>query len=322
MSGLSRINKSAYILSIALAIAVAPLFITGVISPLFAEEKIQPQTVFKSPEEAMQSLIKSIKANDMQKALLILGAEGKDVIYSGDEVADKNKRAKFVKSYDEKVNFVKDNNIVSVIIGKDDYPMAIPIIKKDEGWVFDTKSGVQELLKRRIGRNELKAINSCRSYVQAQREYASADRTQEGIIQYAQKFCSTFGRRDGLYWEEEEGQLPSPLGPLFVAASQEGYTLGEVCMISPRPYQGYHYRILTSQGPNAPGGEYDYLINGHMVGGFALIAWPAEYGVSGIMTFIVNQNGIVYEKDFGSRSAEIAKAMKKYDPDPSWSIAQ
>jgi len=298
------------------------LFIAVVFSPLLAAQEKAAQIVFHSPEEAMKVFVEAIQADDMQKVLAILGPQGKDIIYSGDEVADKNNHAKFVKSYQEKVNFVKDKDVVSVIIGKDDYPLAIPIIKKEGGWVFDINTGLQELLKRRIGRNELSAINACRTYVQAQREYISAQRSQDGIMQYAQKFCSAPGKRDGLFWQEAQGEPPSPLGPVFVAASQEGYTPGEVCMISPAPYHGYHYKILAAQGIDAPGGQYSYLINGYMVAGFALIAWPAEYSVSGVMTFIVNQNGIVYEKNFGPRTDELARAVTEYNPDSTWSRAE
>ncbi|MDO8662858.1 MAG: DUF2950 domain-containing protein [Candidatus Omnitrophota bacterium] len=298
------------------------LFTAVTLFVFFAPGGVQAQTVFQSPEEAMEMLVKAAKSNDAEKMLAIFGPEGKDIIDSGDAVADKNNRAKFAKSYKEKVNFVDDNGTVSVILGKDSYPMAVPIVKKEAGWVFNTADGLQELLKRRIGRNELRAISSCQAFVQAQREYAGIDRDMDGVMQYARKFCSEPGRRDGLFWEETEGEPPSPLGPLFVAASKEGYVVGEVCMISPAPYHGYHYKILTAQGANAPGGAYSYLINEHMVAGFALAAWPAEYAVSGIMTFIVNQNGIVYEKDLGPDTDKILGAMVGYNPDSTWSRAQ
>jgi len=305
------------------AAMAAFLFIAAaVFSPLLAAQEKAAQIVFHSPEEAMKVFVEAVQADDTQKMSAILGPQSQDVIYSGDEVADKNNRAKFVKSYQEKINLVKDKDTVSVIIGKDNYPMAIPIIKQAGGWVFDTNTGLQELLKRRIGRNELNAIGACRAYVQAQREYISAERNQDGIMQYARKFCSEPGKRDGLFWQEAPGEPPSPLGQLFVAASEEGYTPGEVCMISPAPYRGYHYKILTAQGIDAPGGQYSYLINGHMVAGFALLAWPAEYSVSGVMTFLVNQNGIVYEKNLGPQTAEIIKTITEYNPDPSWSRAE
>jgi len=299
---------------------ISSLFI--VCSLLFAAAETATRIVFPTPEEAMKALVDAVRSQDTEKELSILGPKGNEVISSGDKVEDKNNRERFVKSYEEKVNFVKDNNTASVIIGKDDYPMAIPIVKRANGWVFDTEAGLDELLKRRIGRNELNAIKACGAYVQAQKEYADSVRTQDGIIQYARKFCSSSGTRDGLFWNVAEGEPASPLGPFFVAASEEGYTPGEVCMIAPEPYHGYHYRILTAQGANAPGGMYSYIINRHMVAGFALIAWPAEYGSSGIMTFIVDRNGTVYEKNLGPKTAEIARDIKEYDPDPSWSRAE
>ena len=306
------------------ALAVIALVLCiGVLSrPLFAEQTAGTQTVFQSPEEAMKAFVDALQADDTQKIMTILGPDSKDVVYSGDEVADKNNHAKFIKGYQEKVKFVADKDRVSVIIGNDNYPMAIPLVKKDAGWVFDTSAGRQELLKRRIGRNELIAIKVCQNYVQAQREYSSVDRDLDGIMQYAQRFCSNPGKRDGLYWEAPETEVPSPLDPLVAAAAGEGYTSGAVCPITPAPYHGYLYKILPGQGPDAPGGAYSYVINGNMVAGFALVAWPAQYGVSGVMTFIVNQNGIVYENDLGAGTDEAAKAMTNYDPDSAWSRAK
>jgi len=286
---------------------------------LFAEQQ-QAQTVFASPSEAMETLVAAIQADDRQKILSIYGPAGKDVVSSGDEVADKNNRAKFVKAYKEKVDFVEDKGRVSIILGQDNYPMAIPLVRKDTGWIFDTQAGLQELLKRRIGRNELSSIKACQSYVQAQQEYARLSQALDAIVQYAQKFCSEPGKHDGLYWEVPEGQAKSPLGPAFAAATEEGYQAGQTCYFA--PYHGYRYKILTAQGTAAPGGAYNYIVNKHMVGGFALVAWPAEYGVSGVMTFIVNQNGIVYEKNLGPRTSEIAKAMKEYNPEPAWRRAE
>jgi len=322
MFGLNKIEKIESVYFSAFIVVVVLLFAGVVFGPLFAEQAFQTQTVFQSPEEALTALVGTVQAEDMQKVLTILGPEGKDVISSGDEVADKNNRAKFVNAYQEKVNFVKDKDKVTVIIGKDDWPMAIPLVKKDSGWVFDTHAGLQELLKRRIGHNELRAIKACQGYVQAQREYVSADRDLDGIMQYAQKFCSAPGKRDGLYWEVAEGEPLSPLGPSFAAAAGEGYQSGKACFISPTPYHGYLYKTLTAQGSSALGGAYNYIINGHMVAGFALVAWPVEYGVSGVMTLIVNQNGVLYEKNLGPNTDKIVKAMKNYNPDAAWSRAQ
>jgi hypothetical protein len=225
-----------------------------------------------------------------------------------------------VKAYQEKVDFVKEKeDRVSVIMGNDNWPFSIPMMKTAEGWKFDTKAGREEVLNRRVGRNELDAIKVCRAYVEAQREYAITDRERDGIIQYAQKIASDSGRRNGLYWHAGEGEVPSPLGPLAAKAAAEGYRRAAD---KPTPLHGYYYKILKGQGMNAPGGAYQYVINGHMVAGFALVAWPAEYGVSGVMTFIVNQNGIVYQKDLGPKTDGIAKAMTLYNPDRTWSRAQ
>jgi hypothetical protein len=252
--------------------------------------------------------------------LAVLGPEGEDMIDSGDKVQDKNTLDRFVKSYQERVDYVKEKeDRVSVIIGNDNWPFPIPIVKKGEGWVFDTKTGREEMLNRRIGRNELSTIRVCLGYVEAQREYASTDREQDGIVQYAQKFASDKYRRNGLYWEATEGEIPSPLGPFAVKATAEGYRrAGD----RPTPYHGYYFKILKGQGKDAPGGAFSYVINGHMVAGFALVAWPAGYGVSGVMTFIVNRNGTVYQKDLGPKTEGIVKAMTLYNPDRTWSRAQ
>ena len=282
---------SAVIVAVSVAVAVFVL-------PISAQEV--KQKAFGSPEEAMKALVEAVQAGDTKGMMAILGPEGEDIISSGDEVADKNARERFVKAYQEKVDFVKEKeDRVSVIIGNDHWPFPIPIVKKGEGWVFDTKAGREEVLNRRIGRNELNAIQVCRAYVEAQREYASTDRERDGIIQYAQKVWSDPYRRNGLYWEVGEGEMPSPLGPFVAQAAEKGYTKkGD----KPIPYHGYYYKILKGQGKSAPGGAYQYVINGHMVAGFALVAWPAEYGVSGVMTFIVNQNGTVYQKDLGPKT--------------------
>jgi hypothetical protein len=298
---------------VAVSVAVALLIL-----PVSAQEV--RQKVFGSPEEAMKALVETVQSSERKDVLAVLGPEGEDIISSGDEVADKNTREKFVKDYQEKVDFVKEKeDRVSVIMGHDNWPFPIPIVKKGEGWVFDTKAGREEVLNRRVGRNELSAIRVCLGYVDAQQEYASTDREQDGIIQYAQKFASDKDRRNGLYWEPAEGEIPSPVGPFAARAAAEGYRrAGD----KPTPYHGYYYKILKGQGKNAPGGAFSYVINGHMVAGFALVAWPAEYGVSGVMTLVVNQNGTVYEKDLGPKTEGIVKAMTLYNPDRTWGRAQ
>ena len=278
------------------------------------------QKAFASPEEAMKAFADAVHATDTEGVIAILGSEGEDIISSGDPVADKEVQNRFVKEYREKVDIVREKeDRASVIMGNDNWPFPIPIVRKDGGWVFDTKTGREEVLNRRIGRNELNTIQTCLAYVEAQREYASTDREGDGIIQYAQNIWSDPGRRNGLYWETQEGELPSPLGPFAARAAREGYRgKGD----KPVPYRGYYFRILKGQGRSAPGGAYQYLINGHMVAGFALLAWPAEFGISGIMTFIANQNGTVYQKDLGPKTETLAKAITLYNPDRTWKKAQ
>jgi len=287
------------------------------ILPLSAQEV--KQKVFGSPEEAMKAFAEAAQAGNIKGLMAILGPEGEDILFSGDEVVDKADRERFLKRYQERVDLVKERDRVAVIIGTDYFPFAIPIVRKGEGWVFDTDAGNEEVLNRRIGRNELAAIQVCEAYVEAQREYASTDRERDGIIQYAQKIVSDEGRRNGLYWKAAEGEIPSPLGPFAAKASAEGYKRKDD---KPVPYHGYYYKILKGQGMNAPGGAYNYVINGHMVAGFALVAWPADYNVSGVMTFVVNQNGTVYQKDLGPKTESLAKAMTLYNPDRTWKRAQ
>jgi hypothetical protein len=307
-----RMYRNASIAMVAVSVAVALLML-----PVSAQEV--KQKVFGSPEEAMKAIAEAVQAGDVKGVMAILGPEGEDILSSGDEVADKADRERFLKRYQEKVDLVRDRDRVSVILGNDYFPFAVPIVKKGRGWVFDTKAGREEVLNRRIGRNELAAIQVCLAYVEAQREYASTDRERDGIIQYAQKVMSDPYRRNGLYWEAGEGEIPSPLGPFFAQAAEKGYTKkGD----KPIPYYGYYYKILKGQGMSAPGGAYKYVINGHMVAGFALVAWPAEYNVSGVMTFVVNQNGTVYQKDLGLKTEEVAKAMTLYNPDRTWRRAQ
>jgi hypothetical protein len=304
-----------YVSAVVVAASVA---VALLVMPVSAQEG--KQKVFGSPEEAMKAFVEAAQAGDAKSMMAILGPGGEDIISSGDEVADKNIRERFVKDYEEKVDFVKEKeDRVSVIMGNDHWAFPIPIVKMAEGWVLDTKAGREEVLNRRIGRNELNAIQVCRAYVEGQREYARTDRERDGIIQYAQKLWSDPYRRNGLYWEVAEGEIPSPMGPDVARAAEEGYTKKRDKRL---PYHGYYYRILKGQGKSAPGGAYQYVINGHMVAGFALVAWPAEYGVSGVVTFVVNQNGMVYEKDLGPKTEALAKAMTLYNPDRTWKRAQ
>jgi hypothetical protein len=277
------------------------------------------QKVFASPQAAIQAFVEAARAGDKESLLAILGPEGDEIISSGDPVADQADRDRFLKAYEDKVELAPEgNDRMEVVLGHDNWPFPIPIVKGDQGWFFDTQAGKEEILNRRIGRNELDTITVCQGYVDAQREYASTDRELDGIIQYAQKVISDPGKRNGLYWEPAEGEAPSPAGPFVARAAAEGYKRSD----KPIPFHGYYFRILKAQGPKAAGGAYNYVINGHMVAGFALVAWPADYGASGIMTFVVNQNGIVYEKDLGSKTDKIVQKMTRYNPDETWKRSQ
>jgi hypothetical protein len=298
------------------AIIAAVIMLAGFYQSAFAADAKQKS--FKSPEEAVKALSDTVKGDDTKALLTIFGPAGKELIFSGDEVADKAGRDRFVKAYEEMNKLVSKNDKKVILhVGNEDWPFAIPIVKEGEDWFFDTKAGKEEILNRRIGRNELNAIQVCLAHVDAQREYVLKDRDGDKLLEYAQKFKSGEGKKDGLYWEAKEGEEQSPLGPLVAKAAKEGYT-GKKSGDKPSPYHGYRYKILKAQGKNAPGGAYDYVVKGKMIGGFALVAYPAEYGNSGVMTFIVNQDGVVYEKDLGKDIEKIATAMKKFDPDKTW----
>jgi hypothetical protein len=276
------------------------------------------QKTFSSPEKAVEALVDAVKADDIQSLLAIFGHGSRHIILSGDPVEDKKGHEWFIKHYEEKNRLEEASGKVTLHVGSDDWPLPIPIVKVGNGWRFDTEAGKREILARRIGKNELNAIQVCLAYVDAQREYAMRKARQgEGLLEYAQNFVSTPGKQDGLYWEAGEGQEQSPIGPLFAAARDQGYsgkTLGE----EPEPYHGYFYRILTAQAKNAPGGAQDYVVRGKMIGGFALIAYPAHYRASGVMAFIVNHDGVVYQKNLGKTTKKAVHAIKAFDPDKTW----
>jgi hypothetical protein len=298
-------------------IAVTMVVIMTFASNSFAAVK---QKTFTSPEEAVKALVTAARNNDDKELLSILGAEAKDLISSGDSVADKQRRENFLAKYNEQNKLVREGNSAIFIIGKNEWPFPIPIAKKGETWFFDVQKGKEEVLNRRIGENELYSIQTCLAIVDAQREYAMLDRDGDNLHEYAEKFASDSGKKNGLYWETKEGEAPSPLGQLLVQAKAEGYSKKD--KKGPVPYHGYYYRIIKAQGEKAPGGAYDYVIKGNMIGGFAVVAYPATYGNSGVMTFIVNHDGEVYQKDLGNDTAKIAKAMTRYDPDKTWTMAK
>jgi hypothetical protein len=277
------------------------------------------QKHFATPDVAVEALIAAYRENSQPRLLAILGVEGAKLIRSGDPVADRRGRARFVAAFDEahKID-LNGQDKAMVIVGKEEWPLPIPLIREANGWRFDTQAGEEEILNRRIGRNELKVIEVCRGYVEAQQDYAA--RKIGGQSEFARRFVSSRGQHDGLYWSVKPGDPESPLGPLVAQAQASGYTVGKAAAAntSPRPYYGYYFRILLAQGPNASGAAKSYVIDGHMTRGFALIAYPAIYGDSGVMTFIVNQSGIVFEKNLGSDTARIARQITQYDPDSSW----
>lgn len=273
------------------------------------------QRRFASVEDAAGALVDAMRAGDQKAMLAIFGQEGKGLVWSGDAVSDRRARERFVAAYDAKHRLDAGGGKVVLVVGPDDFPFPIPIVPDGPSWRFDTAAGREELLNRRIGENELNTIQVCLAYVDAQREYYASDPDGDGLLQYAQKFASSPGKRDGLYFETKVSEPPSPLGLLVARARDEGYSKRSS---APVAYWGYYYRILTAQGKDAPGGAYDYMAQGRLLGGFALVAFPARYGVSGVMTFIVNQDGIVYQKDLGPNSEAIARAMKEFNPDNTW----
>ena len=236
-------------------------------------------------------------------------------MWSGDDVADRAAFQRFATAYDRAHRLEGGGGKVVLYVGADDFPFPIPLVPEGPRWVWDTDAGDDELINRRIGQNELSAIQVCLAYVDAQREYYSRDRGA-GVLEYAQHLESSKGKRDGLYWPTRPGERPSPLGPLLAEARAAGYTRPEPG--KRMPYHGYLYRLLRAQGPDAPGGAYEYVVKGHMIGGVALVAFPATYGSSGIMTFIVSHDGVVYQKDLGPKTTQIANAMKTYNPDKTW----
>lgn len=288
------------------------------ISLLHAQQN--QQKAFPTAHAAVTALVTAARNNDISALQEILGPDGKDLISSGDDVADKNGRAAFVKSYDQQHELVSQKPGTLVLqVGESSWPMPIPLVKQKEGWVFDAAAGKEEVLYRRIGENELNTIRVSHALIEAQKEYAAEghDGNPPGI--FARRIRSTPGKEDGLYWEPKDGEAISPAGPLLAQATEEGY---EKAVSRRIPFHGYLYRILTAQGANAPGGAKDYVVDGKLTGGVAVVAYPAEYRSSGVMTFITNQRGIVYQKDLGESTEQTAKAMTAFDPDSSWKRVQ
>ena len=273
------------------------------------------QMTFASPEAACKALVTAAQSNDEKALLDILGPDGKQIVSSGDATEDAENRANFVQRYQEMHRLVKEpDGTTTLYAGAENWPLPIPLVNKGNLWYFDTEAGKREILYRRVGRNEISTIRVCQQLVAAEKEYYSTQNNE-----YAQKFFSDEGQHNGLYWKAADGQPQSPIGPLVASAVAEGYFKGKVDTSTPyRPYRGYYYRILTRQGQNAPGGAKSYIVDGKMTEGFAFVAYPAEYRSSGVMTFMVGADGVVYRKDLGAQTAVLAKAMKEYNPNSTW----
>jgi hypothetical protein len=303
---------------IALAILIPAVFsVLAVLSHAAPQAKpaaAQPaQRAYPTPEKAAQALIQAAENYDVTALLAILGPDSRDVVTSEDPVEDKNRAAAFAALAHEKnsVSTNSQNNRAELLIGNDDWPLPIPIVKRNGNWYYDTKAGRSEILYRRIGENELNAIQVCRGFVEAQKEYASSKHDNSDVNQYAQRIISTPGRQDGLAWQNPDGSWAGPVGNEAAKSLEQGYAQGQ-------PYHGYYFKVLKGQGPAAPLGQMDFVVEGVMIGGFALVAAPAQYRVTGVQTFIVSHEGIVYQKDLGPNTLSIFKSLERYNPDKTW----
>ncbi len=282
----------------------------------FAEKSTLKGQGFNAPETAVATLVDAAREFDSGKILAILGPDAEEIIFSGDDVDSKDDAVEFVRKYDAKHRLkLESSTLANLLIGDDDWPFPIPLVKSGESWFFDVGAGKDEILNRRIGEHELEVIQVMQEYVEAQLEYASKDRDGDGVREFAQQIKSDEGQKNGLYWSAAEGEELSPFGPLIIEVKSEGYNVDSN---KPHPYHGYYYKIVTRQGEKAPGGAYNYVVNGNMILGFGLIAYPAKYGASGIMTFAVNQEGIVYEVDLGEKTTEIITKKAKFNLDQTW----
>jgi hypothetical protein len=309
-----RENASLAKIRVALIHAALGSILWFVTAPAMAAE---PQS-FPTPEEAAKAILDAAASDDIDALWIILGDEFRDELQNPDPAQERENRRKVLDAAKESMTLREDNPDTRVmVIGKEAWPMPIPIVRDANGWHFDTAAGADEIIARRIGTNELTTIDNLNAYVDAQVQYASEDRDGDDVLEYAQKVNSTAGKKDGLYWVTAAGsdEELSPFGPFFGehSAYLDGREQGD-------PFMGYFYRVVSRQGENAPGGRYDYIINGNMIAGFAMIAWPAEYGSSGIMTFIVSQNGKVFQTDLGDLTEGAATAIQVYDPDDGWTL--
>jgi hypothetical protein len=293
------------------------LLLSGMLALVGGCDLIRGQKSYATPQEATDALLAAVKSGSTGQLLRILGADAKPLLESGDEVQDRNARARFLELYDASHALTAREDGSQVLeIGADNWPFPFPLVQDKGKWRFDTSAGTEEIIDRRVGDNELSAIQACLAFVDAQREYYTRNPDNDPLLHYADVFVSSPGKHNGLYWEAGSGEQPSPLGLGFVKAQSEGYFKEK--SNRPEPFHGYYYRILKGQGPNAAGGAYDYVVRDKMIGGFALIAYPADYGNSGVMTFIVNHDGVVFSKDLGQDTEKVAPDMKVFDPDSTW----
>jgi len=330
-------NVSKFVLSAgaAMTLILATCLFPGVRN---TRAQTSTQSTFSSADDALQALVSAAKDKDRSALARLFGPDYEKLL-TGDEVEDNKDLDAFSSAASESAQLQKVNDAKFVVaVGQDHWPTPIPLVQKDGKWLFDTKAGLEEALNRKIGENELSAIATCRAYAVAQWEYyTEGDWDHDGVAEYAQRLISTSGKHDGLYWETSEGDKPSPLGKLIAAARAEGYgpkseTPGtggkggaqekEAISEERAPYHGYYFKILTRQGGAAPGGKYGYVINGNMIGGYAFVAYPDKWGSSGVMTFVINQQGRVYEKNLGPNTAKLAAAMAEYNPDPTWKLVK
>jgi hypothetical protein len=308
------VNRTLELLSSLLAIATA-VWLGCASCPLAATPG---QSTFTSPEDAADTLARAARSDDVTALRAIFGTMSDKLLFSGDRIADRAQLQRFATAYDEKHALSQDGDGRIVLsVGANDWPLPMPIVRDGTSWRFDTQAGAQEIIDRRVGRNELYTIRVLLAYVDAQKDFFARKASQTGRGYYAERLMSTPGQQDGLYWPTSADEEDSPFGPLVEQAEAEGYP-GEVSSGKPIPYQGYYFRVLKAQGPNAPGGAMDYIHSGRMTTGYALLAWPAGYGASGIMTFEVNQDGIVFQRDLGVGTDGMAAKIKQYDPDLNW----
>lgn len=276
---------------------------------------------YDSPDAAVAALVDALRPLDETKLTTVLGADVDEIIHSGDTVADQRALETFLSSYDARHQIVTEGDVATLVVGPQEWPMPISLTRNGERWSFDTAAGQEEVLARRIGRNELHAIQVCRAIVDAQYEFAAMDPDGDGVHEFARRFFSEPGTRNGLYWAPAPGAPTSPLGEIVAAAESEGY-MRTGSDAGPRAYEGYLYRILDAQGADAPGGPMPYVTNGHMTGGFAVLAYPADYGNSGIMSFMIRHDGVLYEKDLGSRTPRLGSTMPTFSPDADWTLVR